>query len=138
MKRSKRTRLQAAGGRFGTVKGFLKLTPEAATLIEVKQALARQVRERRLARRLTQAALAHRLGSSQSRVAKLEAGDPAVSVDLLLRSLFALGATPRDVGSALRRRRLAGRPTIRGVRAADLAGLRAADAEARGMAFPMP
>src|SRR5581483_4278956 len=42
---------------------------------------------------LSQAVVAKRLGSSQSRVAKMEAGDPSVSLDLLLRALLALGAT---------------------------------------------
>jgi len=35
----------------------------------------------------------------------MEAGDSTVSVDLLLRALFSLGARPRDVASILARRR---------------------------------
>ena len=106
MNKRERARLEARGWRFGSVREFLGLTPEEAALIEVKLMLARQVRERRLVRRWTQGELAKRLGSSQSRVAKLEAGDPSVSVDLLLRSLFVMGATPRQIGGALRRRRV--------------------------------
>jgi transcriptional regulator with XRE-family HTH domain len=40
--------------------------------------------------------LAKRIGSSQSRVAKIEATDPSVSLDALVRSLIALGATRKD------------------------------------------
>ena len=42
-----------------------------------------------------------RLGSSQSRVAKMEAADPSVSLDLLVRGLLATGASPRDIGRVL-------------------------------------
>ena len=107
MNKSKRDKLKAHGWRIGSASDFLGLTPEEAALVEVKLTLSRQIRERRSARNLTQAHLAKLLGSSQSRVAKMEAGDPSVSVELLLRSLFVLGATPKDVGSVLRRRRSA-------------------------------
>jgi transcriptional regulator with XRE-family HTH domain len=50
---------------------------------------------------LTQTQVAKRFGSSQSRVAKMEAADKTVSTDLLLRSLFRLGAGRRDVARLL-------------------------------------
>ena len=68
--------------------------------------LSGSVRERRSRQGLSRADLARRLRSSQSRVAKIEAADPSVSADLLLRALFALGATPSDVASAIRKGRL--------------------------------
>jgi hypothetical protein len=37
------------------------------------------------------------LKTSQSRLARMEAGDPSVSLDLLVRGLFALGVSPRDL-----------------------------------------
>jgi transcriptional regulator with XRE-family HTH domain len=49
----------------------------------------------------TQTEVADLIGSSQSRVAKMEAGDPSVSVDLLIRTLLALGANRRQVGRAI-------------------------------------
>jgi transcriptional regulator with XRE-family HTH domain len=52
---------------------------------------------------LTQVQLAERLGSSQSRVAKIEAGDPSVSLDLRTRSMLALGASSKDIARALER-----------------------------------
>jgi len=69
--------------------------------------LSDQLLRRRQKLSLSQAGLASRLKSSQSRIAKMEAADRTVSVDLLLRALYALGATPRDVGLALRKRRRA-------------------------------
>jgi hypothetical protein len=103
--KNKRERLEAHGWRFGDTADFLALTPEEAALIETKLALSGSVRDRRMAQGLSQAELAKRLNSSQSRIAKVEAADPTVSADLLLRALFALGATPGDVASAIRKRR---------------------------------
>src|SRR5512139_3745448 len=103
MKKTKRATLEAHGWRLGIAADFLELTPEEAAFVETKLALSQSVRDRRKAQGLSQAALARRLTSSQSRVAKMEAADPTVSIDLLLRALFALGAKPRDVASAIRR-----------------------------------
>ncbi|CAN5268839.1 hypothetical protein BH09GEM1_BH09GEM1_26300 [soil metagenome] len=83
---------------------FLKLTPEEAALVEMRLALSRSLRERRLAAGLTQTAFAKQLGSSQSRVAKLEAGDPSVSLERLIRALLSVGASRKDVAHALTRR----------------------------------
>ena len=69
--------------------------------MELRLALSRSVRERRLKLGLSQLDLAARLGSSQSRVAKLEGADPTVSIDLLIRGLLALGASRREIGRAL-------------------------------------
>src|SRR5262245_5679376 len=97
MKQEKRKRLEAAGCAVGTVSESLELTDEEATLIELKLDLARAVKTERVRRRLTQDELGKLLRSSQSRVAKMEAGDPTVSIDLLVRSLLRLGASRRDL-----------------------------------------
>ena len=107
MKSSKRARLQARGWRIGSTAEFLELTPEEAAFVETKLALSQFLRRRRTAQNLSQVTLAKRLKSSQSRVAKMEAADVTVSIDLLLRGLFALGAKPRDVATALQQRRRA-------------------------------
>lgn len=103
MKKSQRETLEKKGWKVGSVADFLGLSEEESALIELKLALSRSLRERRTKQGLTQVELARQLRSSQSRVAKMEAADPSVSVDLLVRSLFALGATPRDLGRALAR-----------------------------------
>ena len=105
MKSSKRGRLEAHGWRVGSAAEFLELTPEESAFVETKLALSQCLRDRRIAHDVSQADLAKRLNSSQSRVAKMEAADPTVSIDLLLRALFALGATPKDVAVAIRKRR---------------------------------
>jgi DNA-binding XRE family transcriptional regulator len=114
MEPRKRARLDAAGWRIGSAAELLGLRPSEAAYVEMKLALARQLRERRLQRKLSQAGLARLLGSSQSRVAKMEAGDPTVSADLLIRSLLSLGSTRRDVASAIgaRRNRSRRRPAV--------------------------
>ena len=101
MKKATQRRLEAAGWRVGTVADFLGLSPEEAQFLEMKLALARALRERRLSHGWSQVEVAQRLKSSQSRVAKMEAGDASVSLDLLVRSLLGLGTEPEEVGRAL-------------------------------------
>ncbi len=96
--RDKERRLRAAGWRLGDAADFLELTPEEVAFIEVKVALARHLRRLRAEQSWTQSDVAERLGSSQSRVAKMEAADPSVSIDLLLRALLTLGASREEVG----------------------------------------
>jgi DNA-binding XRE family transcriptional regulator len=97
MREDKKKRLEATGWKVGGAKEFLELSSEEASYIELKLKLADGLRERRRRRRLTQVELARRVRSSQSRVAKMEAGDPSVTLDLLIRSLLALGASNREL-----------------------------------------
>ena len=103
MDRNKKDRLEAAGWRVGTAQEFLELTPEEASFVELKLALAHFLRDVRVREGWTQAQTAKRLGSSQSRLAKMEAADPSVSVDLLVKSLLGLGATREQVGQVIAR-----------------------------------
>ena len=97
MKRQKKARLEAAGWKVGSASEFLGLTDAEAAVVELKLELAKAVREQRVRRKMTQAQAGRMLGSSQSRVAKMEAGDPSVSIDLLVRSLFKLGGSRQDL-----------------------------------------
>ena len=103
MDRKKERRLKAAGWTVGDAGDFLDLSDEERAFIETKLALAMAVRERRKRHKLSQTQLARRLGSSQSRVAKMEAADASVSLDLLVRSLLNLGATQADIAKAIRK-----------------------------------
>jgi DNA-binding XRE family transcriptional regulator len=105
MKAEKAKRLEQAGWKLGDAKDFLGLDVSEAEFVEIKLGLARRLRELRAQHRWTQADLAARLGSSQSRVAKMEAADSTVSVDLLVRSLLTAGADRKDVGRAVGSRR---------------------------------
>jgi DNA-binding XRE family transcriptional regulator len=102
MKQSKRKTLEAAGWAVGSAQEFLGLSHADAALIELKLALSRSLRDRRQRRGVSQVELAKRLQSSQSRVAKMEAGDPSVSMDLLVSSLLVLGASEADLAKAIR------------------------------------
>ena len=103
MKRIRKQRLERAGWVVGDSAQFLQLSVEENRFIELKLALATGVRELREREGLTQAALAHRLGSSQSRVAKMEAADRSVSLDLMMRSLLAIGATATEIAKWIKR-----------------------------------
>lgn len=101
MHKAKKNRLEAAGWKLGSAEEFLDLTPEESRYIELKLQIADGIRAQRQKRRLTQVALAERIGSSQSRVAKMEAGDPSVSIDMMLRTLIEIGASKKDLAQLI-------------------------------------
>src|ERR1700722_18071688 len=104
MDKRKRQRLEGAGWKVGSTADFLGLSDEEAALVEVKVGLAGAIRKQRSRRGMTQAQLGRLLGSSQSRVAKMEAADPSVSIDLMVRSLLRMGASRKDVASYFAKR----------------------------------
>lgn len=101
MKTEKKNRLEKAGFRVGSAAELLNLSPEESTLVNMRLALAGAVRDRRAHLGYSQSELARRLGSSQSRVAKIEAGESNVSFDLLVRAMLATGARSKEVGQAI-------------------------------------
>jgi hypothetical protein len=105
MYRNKRKRLEAKGWRIGDAKEFLGLTPEEEAYVEIKLRLSESFRAHRLRLKMTQSDAAKLLNSSQSRVAKMEAGDSTVSLDLLVRSILALGVTGKGLIQSLSKRK---------------------------------
>jgi DNA-binding XRE family transcriptional regulator len=101
MKASKRERLEKAGWKVGDVQEFLELSNAEMALVDVRVSLARDLRRRRKEKKISQATLAKRIGSSQSRVAKMEAGDPSVTIDLLMRTLLSTGSTPAEIARVI-------------------------------------
>lgn len=97
IKLAKRGRLEKAGWTVGDTSSFLSLTPDEEAILDLKLSLGQELRSRRHSRNWTQAEFAKRIRSSQSRVAKMESGDPSVSFDLMIRSLLATGATRTDL-----------------------------------------
>ena len=103
MRKSKKKKLEAAGWKAGTVEESLGLSPEETAFIELKLALSDLLKKLRKAHKLSQTQVARRIRSSQSRVAKMEAGDPSVSLDLLVKSLLAVGASKEDLAKTIRK-----------------------------------
>ena len=101
MKVSKRKSLRLAGWKTGSAAEFLQLSEPETALVELKLALITAVRAARRKRKMSQVDLAQRMRSSQSRIAKIEAGDATVSLDLIVRALIAAGASRKDVARAL-------------------------------------
>jgi ribosome-binding protein aMBF1 (putative translation factor) len=101
MKQSKHKKLESKGWKIGTTEEFLQLTSEESEYIEIKLNLSKSLKERRQRKNMTQEDLARLIKSSQSRVAKMEAGDPTVSIDLLIRSLLALGTNKNTLAKML-------------------------------------
>jgi hypothetical protein len=103
MRESKRKKLDARGWKIGTPKDFLNMSDEEESYVNLHLSLAEGLKTRRQAHGLTQIGLAQAIKSSP-RVAKMEAGDPTVSLDLLVKSLFALGASNRELAAIISRR----------------------------------
>lgn len=101
MDTAKRQRLQAAGWTIGTTEEFLGLSAEETAFIEMKLALSKAIKQNRINQQMTQYELAKKIKSSQSRVAKIEAGDPSASLDLLIRTLLTFGATRQDIAEVI-------------------------------------
>lgn len=104
MKASKKKKLHKAGWKVSSAADFLGLNAEEQALVAMKLDLVQGVRVLRERHQVTQADLAKRLGSSQSRVAKLEAGDRSVSIELLMRALLSLGASKKQIGAMISKR----------------------------------
>lgn len=101
MLKEKVKRLESKGWKVGSADDFLSLTPEESAYIDLKLSLSRNLRELRTEQKVTQAELAKILHSSQSRIAKIENGDPTVSIDLIIKSLLALGASKKRLARAI-------------------------------------
>ncbi len=101
MNKSKKAKLAKKGWKVGSAKDFLDLSAEEAAYIEMKVALSEKLRKRRIRKKLTQKQFADLIHSSQSRIAKMVAGDPTVSLDLLVKSLLALGASKKELERSL-------------------------------------
>lgn len=104
MKAIKRHKLEKAGWKVADATEFLGLSDQESAYVELKLALSTTLKETRKKKRLSQEAVAELISSSQSRVAKMEAGDSSVSIDLLVKSLFALGASRKELASAIAQR----------------------------------
>ncbi len=101
MNKTKRVKLAKKGWKSGSTAEFLELSSEEAAYVELKLALSEKLKEKRVRKKLTQAEFARLIHSSQSRIAKMEAGDPTVTVDLLVKSLLALGVSKKELGRSI-------------------------------------
>ena len=90
-----------SGWAEGSVQSFLQLSDADMEFIETRLAASRLLKATRQAKSLTQKVAASKLHTSQSRLAKMEAGDPSVSLDLMFRSLFSLGVSRKDLLTAM-------------------------------------
>jgi predicted XRE-type DNA-binding protein len=102
MNRNKKRKLAAKGWKVGSVAGFLGLSKEDRAFVELKIALSLALRRRRQEKELTQAQLAKLVGSSQPRVAFMESSEKSVSIDLLVHTLLAMGASLNDLADVIR------------------------------------
>jgi len=101
MDKKKRQQLEEKGFRVGSAADFLELTPEEEAYIDIRLDISNMVKSQRANRGWTQEQLARAIGSSQSRIAKLEGGDPGISMDLMIKALLRLGTSKKQLGKLL-------------------------------------
>jgi ribosome-binding protein aMBF1 (putative translation factor) len=101
MEKNKRDKLKEKGYQIGSVADFLELTPEEEAYIDIRLDISNMVKAQRAKRGWTQEQLARSIGSSQSRIAKLEGGDPGISMDLMIKALLRLGTSKKQIGKLL-------------------------------------
>lgn len=107
MTNSRQKKLEKAGFKIGTVQEFLNLSDEEMALIDLKVHLVKLLRRGRKSAGISQQSLARLIGSSQSRIAKMEGGDFNISLDLICKALFALKVPAREIGKAFAPRKAA-------------------------------
>jgi len=101
MDKKKRQQLEEKGFQVRSAADFLELTPEEEAYIDIRLDISNMVKSQRAKRGWTQEQLARAIGSSQSRIAKLEGGDPGISMDLMIKALLRLGTSKKQIGKLL-------------------------------------
>jgi ribosome-binding protein aMBF1 (putative translation factor) len=101
MNKEKIRNLEKEGWKTRTVSDFLNLSREEEEYIEMKLTLSNYFQALRKKQCLTQAQVAAKIKSSQSRVAKIERAEAAVSLDLIVRSIIALGSSKKEIGKVM-------------------------------------
>ena len=101
MDKKRQQQLEEKGFQVGSAADFLELSPEEEAYIDIRLDISNMVKAQRAKRGLTQEQLARAIGSSQSRIAKLEGGDPGISMDLMIKALLRLGTSKKQIGKLL-------------------------------------
>ena len=97
MDTEKQARLEAKGWKFGDAAEFLGLSPEEQAIIDMRLALAQNLRDERISQGIQQAELAIKVKTTQNRVSLMENGDKSISLDKLFAANIALGVQPIDL-----------------------------------------
>jgi len=101
MDKKRQQQLEEKGFQVGSTADFLDLSPEEEAYIDIRLDISNMVKAQRAKRGWTQQQLARAIGSSQSRIAKLEGGDPGISMDLMIKALLRLGTSKKQIGKLL-------------------------------------
>jgi ribosome-binding protein aMBF1 (putative translation factor) len=101
MDKKRQQQLEEKGFRVGSAADFLELSQEEEAYIDIRLDISNMVKGQRAKKGWTQQQLARAIGSSQSRIAKLEGGDPGISMDLMIKALLQLGTSKKQIGKLL-------------------------------------
>ena len=96
----RRAELERKGARETTVRELFGLDDADMQIIELRIRIAREVKRRRLAAKMSQKALADRLEVSQPRIPTIEAGTSS-SLETVVLAFFATGGTLSELAAVV-------------------------------------
>lgn len=102
MDRAKKESLEKKGWKVGDIDEYLGLTPAEMVIVEMKAGLAEALAKKRKKSGLTQIEASAKAKTSQSRFAKAEHSDSSVSLELMIKLFFSLGADKKELFKVLR------------------------------------
>ena len=102
MDKTKKEALEKKGWKVGDIDEYLGLTPAEVVIVEMKAELAKALATKRKKAGITQVDASARAKTSQSRFAKAERSDSSVSLELMIKLFFSLGADKKELLKVLR------------------------------------
>ncbi|MBO4435298.1 MAG: helix-turn-helix transcriptional regulator [Fibrobacter sp.] len=102
MDKAKKESLEKKGWKFGDVDEYLGLTPAEMVIVEMKAELAKALIKKRKKSGMSQTEASAKAQTSQSRYAKAEHSDSSVSLELMIKLFFSLGADKKELFKVLR------------------------------------
>lgn len=101
MTKEKKAKLEEAGFVVTSATNWLGLTDEESKIVEMRVALAKEIEKLRVEQGLTQAALAKRLNTKQSGVARMINNPDSSTIDNLMKTMIAMGAPVSRIAATL-------------------------------------
>ena len=101
MDTKKRKQLEAAGYQITDSADWLGLTPQEQAIVNMRVNFALEIERVRKASNITQRELADKIGTRQSGVARMLNNPTTATIDSLIKTLLALGASPKRIAALI-------------------------------------
>jgi DNA-binding XRE family transcriptional regulator len=101
MDTKKRKQLEAAGYQITDSSKWLGLTPQEQAIVNMRVNFALEIERVRKASNITQQELAEKIGTRKSGVARMLNNPTTATIDSLIKTLLALGASPKRIAALI-------------------------------------